>query len=372
MKAKVSVVRCPGYASAEVEQAARRAVERLGGITHFIKPRSSVLIKPNLLMGIEPEKGVTTHPEVVRAVIRVLRDIGCRIIVGDGPSVWGKQIENVAQVYSATGITKICEEEGVSLAELNKRRWRQKFPLAALLDECDYLVNVPKLKTHGLTMITGAIKNLFGLVAGTYKTELHKKYFDKEEFAKALVDIFQEVKPALTIVDGILAMEGDGPATGGRLRNLHLLVAGADCVAIDSVLALIMGVSPLDVLTTREAAKRGLGIADRDSIEVLGEALEKCTEEPFLMPATSVNTRVPRPIVRLAAKLIKYYPCVEHDHCIACAACIDACPQKVIRMKRKRISIDYSKCIACFCCLEACPASAIKIKKSLLAKLIGL
>jgi ferredoxin len=268
---------------------------------------------------------------------------------------------------------RVCAEEKVKLVKFDKRRWRQKFPLTTWLDECDHLISLPKFKTHDLTLLTGAIKNLFGLVSGTYKTELHKNYFDKEDFAKILVDIFQEARPTLTIVDAILAMEGDGPATSGKLRNLNLLLAGSDCVALDAVMALIMGVKPTDVLSTREAAKRDLGAADINSIEILGQNLKDVLDKPFLLPTTtSIRRNIPKPIINIAKKLIKYYPCVERDNCIACAACIQACPTKVISMKNKRIVIDYSKCIACFCCQEACPAGAIKVKKSLLARMIGL
>ncbi|MFA5144592.1 MAG: DUF362 domain-containing protein [Candidatus Omnitrophota bacterium] len=372
MKSPVSVVKCNSYESALVEEAVKKGVGLIGGIPAYIKPASRVLVKPNLLMAKEPECGIDTHPEVVRAVIKILKEINCQIFVGDGPSIWDKQAENVDKVYERSGIKRVCQQENVSLVEFNKRRWRGKFPLTSWLDDCDYLLNVPKLKTHELTVLTCAIKNLFGLVSGTYKTELHKKYFDKEDFAGILVDVYQEAKPALTIVDGITAMEGDGPATGGKLRSLNLLFASPDAVSVDSVAALIMGFNPLDILTTKEAAKRGLGIADTNSIEILGEKLEELRIEPFLLPVTSsLRKNIPRPIINLAKKLIKYYPYVQRDNCIRCAACIEACPNQAISMKNKRPIFDYSKCIACFCCQEACPASAIKVKKSPLAKILG-
>ncbi|MCX5710694.1 MAG: DUF362 domain-containing protein, partial [Candidatus Omnitrophica bacterium] len=237
----------------------------------------------------------------------------------------------------------------------------------------DYLVNMPKFKTHEFTLLTGAIKNLFGLVWGTFKTELHKNYFKPENFAKILVDVYQNSKPALTVVDGIIAMAGDGPASGGKLRELNLMLAGTDCVAIDSVMALIMGVQPRSVLTTKEAAARNLGEADIGKIEILGESLGDAVDEPFILPQASMVKKLPQPLINLARRLIKYYPYVHNENCVKCAACIDACPKKVISFsKNKCIVFDYSGCIACFCCEEACPASAIKVRKSILAKLIGL
>ena len=372
MNAKVSIVKCKNYEPPLFLETTRKAIDLVGGITNFIKPQSKVLVKPNLLMAIEPQSGVDTHPEVVRAAVRLLKEINCHICLGDGPSVWGNQIENVEEVYRRSGMEKICQDEGIELVKFDKRRWRGKFPLTTWLDNCDYMVNIPKFKTHDLTLLTGAIKNLFGLVTGTYKTELHKNYFRADDFAKILVDIYQQAKPTLTVVDGIVAMEGDGPGTGGKLRNLGLLFAGSDCVALDTIMALIMGLEPFAVLTTKEAVARGLGVADIKSISILGESLEDVMGEPFALPSTTIKKNIPRPIVEIAKKLIKYYPCVEQDNCIQCAACIQACHNKVISLKKNRIVINYRKCISCFCCQEACPNSAIKVKKSVLAKIIGL
>lgn len=372
MKSKVSILKCEGYEPLLVQKKVREALDLLGGITVFIKPESKVLVKPNLLMAKEPEYGITTHPEVVRAVIKILKEIRCSIFVGDGPSVWGNQIENVDEVYERTGISRICREEGVMLVKFDKRRWRGDFPLSTWLDECDYLISIPKLKTHEFMLITAGIKNNFGLVSGTYKTELHKRYFDRADFARAVVNVYQEANPALTVIDGILAMEGDGPATSGKTRNLNLLLAGSDCVSLDSLAALIMGINPLDVLTTKEAAEKGFGNADLGSISVLGENIEDVKNQKFSLPTASITSNLPAPVKKLAKKLIKFLPCVERDNCVKCAACIEACPHQAITMKENGIAFDYSKCISCFCCQEACPSSAIKVKKSLFAKLLKL
>lgn len=373
MKTSLSIIKCSSYEPKAVQEAVEKAIALLGGITNFIRPKSTVLVKPNMLMAKEPEAGIDTHPEVVRAAIKILKSIDCNIIVGDGPSVWGKQIGNVDEVYRCCGMKQVCEEEEVRLVKFDKRRWRGKFPMTTWLDSCDHLVSIPKFKTHDLTILTGAIKNLFGLVSGTYKTELHKNYFKIADFSRILVDIYQEAKPSLTIVDGIVAMEGDGPATSGKLRNLGLLLAGHDCVALDSVMALIMGLRPHDILTTKEAAKRGLGVSDIHSIEILGEKLESLINKPFLLPSTSIKKNIPAPVITLAKKLIRYYPCVEKDNCVQCASCIQACPVAgAVAMKDGEIVFDYKKCISCFCCQEACPASAIKVRKSVFARIIGL
>ena len=373
MNAQISVVKCDNYESAKVEQAVRNSLDLLGGISRFVKPGSRVLVKPNLLMSKGPEYGITTHPEVVRAVIHILKAIGCKIIIGDGPSVWGQYIENVDEVYNLTGIKQVCQDEGVELVNFDKRRMRDKFPLTAKLDECDYLISLPKFKTHEFTLITGAIKNLFGLVSGTYKTELHKNYFEPSEFAKILVDIYEETKPALTIIDGILALEGDGPATAGVTRKLNLLLAGSDCVALDTVVAKIMGITDREVLTTKEAALRGLGESQLTRIKIEGEDIDKLNIRPFILPKTSAKpNKLPEGIKKLVKTLIRYYPYSLPVKCIRCNHCVEICPKKCIKLVQCGIAIDYKKCIACFCCQEACPAAAISVKKSLLAKLIGL
>ncbi|MCX5700068.1 MAG: DUF362 domain-containing protein [Candidatus Omnitrophica bacterium] len=373
MNSRVSIVKCANYDSALVEAAIREVIDLIGGINRYIKPQSKVLIKPNILMGKEPESGIDTHPEVVRAVIRVLKDINCRIFVGDSPSVWGKEIENVDEVYRRSGIASICQEECVKLVKFDKRRMRKNFPLTTWLDECDYLINLPKFKTHELTLLTGGIKNLFGLVCGTFKTELHKNYFQVNDFSRMLVDIYEEVKPALTIIDGVIAMEGDGPASSGKLRNLGLLLASSDCVALDSAMAKIIGVNPLDVLTTKHASERNLGRADLNSIEILGESLPDLKIRPFLLPSSSqLSKNLPEPLINLAKRLIKYRPYPLPKNCTRCAACIKICPHNCISMEKQGIVFDYKKCIACFCCQEACSSAAIKVKKSIIARLIGL
>ncbi|MCX5696273.1 MAG: DUF362 domain-containing protein [Candidatus Omnitrophica bacterium] len=373
MSSQVSIIKCASYNPVLVEVALRKAINAIGGITHYVKSQSKVLVKPNLLMAKPPECGIDTHPEVLRAVIRVLKDINCHIFVGDSPSVWGNEIENVDEVYRRSGITDVCGQEKVELVKFDKRRMRAKFPLTTWLDHCDYLISIPKFKTHELTLLTGAIKNLFGLVSGTFKTELHKNYFQLEDFSRILVDIYAEAKPALTIVDGIVAMEGDGPATSGKLRDLGILLVGDDCVALDSIMAKIMGVEPLDVLSTKEAARRGLGVADINDIKICGETLKGLNTRPFLLPCASrLQRRIPQPIIKLAKLLIKYYPHPVPKNCTRCTACIKICPGNCISMAKQGIVFNYRKCISCFCCQEACPAKAIRVKKSLFAKIIGL
>ena len=372
MKSQVSIVKCNSYDTQEVAAAVRKSLDLLGGMSVFIKPQSKVLVKPNLLLAKEPRYCITTHPEVVRATIRILKEIGCEVYIGDGPTVFGSEIRGIEEVYSKTGMLELASQEGAELVKFDKARWRGKFPLYTWLDKCDYLVSLPKFKTHQLTTLSAGIKNLFGLVSDVYKKELHIRYFEAQEFASILVDIYQEVKPALTIVDGITGLEGDGPGSSGRPRKDNLILAGSDCVAIDAILASVMGIDPCEVLTTKEGQGRGLGLADLKSISVLGERLSEIAAADFLLPTTSGVRKIPSSVVGVVKKLINFLPYTERSLCLLCAACVKACPNQAVEMQKGRIIFDYKKCIRCFCCQEACPASAIKIKKSLLAKIVGL
>ncbi len=372
MIARVSIIKCSNYDSDAVVSSVKKAVDLSGGIEKFIKPGSKVLIKPNLLMAKDPNDGITTHPEIVRGVVRLLKQINCRLYLGDGPSVWGNQIENVDDVYEYTGMSKLCREEGVELVKFEKKVWKRMIPLTEWVEFCDHVVNIPKFKTHSFTLLSGAIKNLFGLVPGIHKTTIHKNHFEIEDFSRVLVDIYEIVKPSLTVVDAIRVIEGDGPATSGRARDLGLIMASSDCVALDSIMSLIMGVKPYHVLTTKEASHRDLGNPLVGSMSISGEELGDIVPESFLLPSSSLKSRIPLGILRMIRNFIKYYPVSSFTKCIKCGACIKACPKKCISAKGERLAFNYRDCIGCFCCQEVCPVAAIEIKRSALAKLVGL
>lgn len=371
MTSQVSIVKCRDYEPAAVFAAVARSVDLMGGIAKFVKPKSKVLVKPNLLTAQEPHFGITTHPEVVRAVIKILKKIDCQVYVGDSPSAWGRQLEKVDEVYQRTGIKDVCAQEGASLVSFENQRWNGKFPLTSWYYECDHLINIAKFKTHQLTLLTGAIKNLYGLIPGTYKIELHKNNFKPRNFSLMLVDLFQEVRPALNIIDGIVAMEGDGPGSSGKLRNTDLILSGADAVAVDSVLAMIMGVDSYSVLTNKIAAARGLGMADIKDIIILGEDLKECIGFPFMLPSSSMARKIAIPLLSVISKFVRYYPYTVRANCTKCLACVQVCPMKVVELKNDRIKYNYSGCISCFCCQESCPSNAIMLKKSFLARILG-
>ncbi|MDD4909474.1 MAG: DUF362 domain-containing protein [Candidatus Omnitrophica bacterium] len=374
MRSRVSIVRCGSYDREAVRQAVDDAVGLLGGITAFVKPGRKVLVKPNLLMAQGPEIPVCTHPEFIRAVVRMLKAINAEVLIGDGPSVWGGRSENVDEVYDVCGIREIARDEGCGIVYFDKHSWFGKIPLAAVLNEVDCVVSLPKLKTHNFTVLTAGVKNLFGLVSSSFKLKFHRDFFDAEHFSSVLVDIYEKVRPALTIIDAVTAMQGDGPGPSGTAKQLGLALASRDAVALDSVASTIMGLHPENVPTNRIAEKRQLGNIKKDSIELLGEDLSEINVGHFQQAGASIILRIPAPLAAVIKRFLKAWPLVLSRECRRCRKCAAACPEGAISFNenKDRIEIDYGKCISCFCCQETCPYAAIATRKSLLARLIGL
>jgi len=371
MRSQVSIVKCKSYERREIEDAVRKSVDLIGTISGFVKPTDKVLIKPNLLSASTPDSGIDTHPEFVRAVIKLVKEAGASVILGDSPSVWG-EIAEVDNVYDKSGMRQLAEEEKVELVKFRQIKIKSGYPVASIVDECDCIISLPKFKTHDLMTMTGAVKNLFGFIPGLYKVELHKKALASWDMAKVLADIYSIVKPRLSIVDGIVAMEGDGPASGGILRNLGLILAGSDAVAIDSVMATIMGLRPKDILSTKEASQRGLGNADFKDIDIFGEDIRNVIVPDYKLPQTSIVNRLPRPFLNVGKSLLHFRPSMNKAKCTVCGLCVKACPVSAISIEKKQTKIDNKKCVLCLCCKEVCPQGAISVKKSLVAKIAGL
>ncbi|MDD5005279.1 MAG: DUF362 domain-containing protein [Candidatus Omnitrophica bacterium] len=370
MKTKVALARCREYGSEEVDRAVEKVLDLLGGIQSIIKPNSRVLIKPNLLTDSLPEECITTHPRVIEAIIRAVKKVTPNIYVGDSPGYIGQRIE-ADKVYEATGIKEVCRRQGVKLVYFDKAVLKKNIPLTDWLESCDCIINVPKFKTHGLTTLTGAIKNLFGLVLGAHKVKLHKEHLYRDDFSKQLVDIFGLVKPALTIVDAVIAIEGDGPGSSGTRIDTELILASQDAVAVDSILATVMGLFPLDIPTTKEAFSRKLGEANIENMEILGENLGEFIHSDFKLPKMSLVYCMPKPLFKLARKLTLHKMQVIRKQCQSCRRCIEICPVGAVSFKKDKALINSKECILCACCQEICPHKAITIRRSLLLKILG-
>ncbi|HDP16307.1 MAG TPA: DUF362 domain-containing protein [Candidatus Omnitrophica bacterium] len=367
MKSRVSIVKCLTYDPEQVSISLDRALGLLGGLGAFVKKGEKVLIKPNMLSARPPEYGANTNIEVVRACVGLVKKQGAVPVIADNP---GGSI-TPRQAYEGSGLLKIAEQEGIECLEKKDVRMVNGFPIASYFFECDKIISIPKMKTHSLMGLTGAVKNMYGAVVGLNKTELHKKFPKPEEFARIIVDVFQIVRPYLVLMDGIVAMEGDGPAAG-PLRKAGILLAGQDSVAVDSVFAGLIGVDPFGIITTKEAAKRGLGEADPANIEILGESLQDSAIQKFKLPRSSMLLNLHPGIMRLAASFIKFGPFIDKKLCKKCMVCAKTCPVSAITINNRDSKIDRKECIRCMCCHEVCPYNAVKLKRNILARGFGL
>lgn len=368
-RSQVSITRCNSYEQKEVGRAVAESLRLIGGLEGVIRPGQRVLLKVNMLNDKAPDAAVTTHPAIVRAVIEEVKKAGGKPIVGDSPGGVSSKAE---RVYTATGIRKVAEECGaevvvfesqppVRLENPNARVLRTLY-IARPVVEADVVINLPKLKTHALTLYTGAVKNLLGVIPGARKSEIHRIAPKPDKFAHALVDILEMVKPSLTLIDGVVGMEGNGPSAGIP-RKVGLIIAGRDPVACDAVGSSIIGFKPLQICTTKAAVERGIGVGDMESIEVLGVPLSEAKVAGFLHPPTGLLLFFPEPLWKLVAVAFKVRPQVDKNICTGCGTCIRNCPQGAMTLEKGFPFIDYKKCIECFCCHELCPRMAIALRR---------
>lgn len=361
-----------------MDKAIRESIELIGGLSKIIHPEDKVLLKVNMLNADLPEKAVTTHPAIVKAVIKLIKEIGGKPFVGDAPGIAYQYIE---QAWQNTGLRKAAEEEDAKAINFQNIRkvgnsHNKRVPVLHIAEEvmdADVVISLPKLKVHSFTLFTGAIKNLYGTIPGFRKKELHTLAPKSQDFAELMADILFVVKPKLAIMDGIIGMEGDGPAAGPP-RKVGVILASNDLVAIDAVASSIIGYDPLDIDIIRVANERKLGAGELNRIEIKGANLDKVKVKDFKL-ASNINTlvnKMPRFVLfigrLLAPYLLKVEPKIERDECTKCGICIKHCPMEAIKMENNYPVINRKKCVRCFCCQEFCPQKVVKIKYSWLAK----
>ncbi len=375
---KVAVIRCATYEQDEVDRAVRQAFDLCLDNCWASAVSEPVLVKPNVLNPRRPEDGVCTHPAVLKAVLATLRDAGVReVSVGDSSGGSGAKPTATDRALEVSGLAAAARELGAKLRSFDHEeavsipnpRGPGFRPLVLARPAVEaardgWLISVPKFKTHALTTLTGAIKNLFGTVPGAAKRETHRANPSIESFSNALVDIASTLRPRLHVVDAIMAMEGEGPS-GGPLVNLGLIVAGTDPVAVDAVLAALAGVAPRRIPTTRLGAERGLGEADLARIEVVGTPIAEVRAKRFRLPIVSAIARYSPPaLTRAAISLMVTRPAFRTDKCTQCAVCAKNCPAGALRVEQtlKAPELDVERCIACYCCHELCPTQAVYIR----------
>lgn len=365
----VAIVKCSAY-SAGVEGATERLLAQLGGMKSFVAAGQSVLIKPNLLTDRTPAQAVTTHPEVVRAIIRLVRSAGGEPMVGDSPA----SVTRLDTLWDKTGMRKVCEEEKTPLLNFEKEGSRLfdidglSVGIARAVLDADVVINVPKVKTHVLTTLTGAVKNMYGAVPGFQKTYLHKMRPNPTDFGRLLAGIHDRIPPALSIADGIVGMEGSGPS-GGKPVELGFLAASEDSYALDATLCRILGIRVSAVSYMDGYLKRRTPHGAAGEIRLSGVGPDDIAPRSFEAPH-SLARLIPGWLAHPLGKLVWMRPFFT-DRCVSCGRCVEACPVSAISMRKNHPPVlNPRACIECCCCHEICPEAAIRMTPSPFLKLI--
>ena len=371
----VAILRCRSYDRDELYAKIKESVGLLGGMESFVRPGERILLKPNLLAEKPVEAAVTTHPGVVEATIRLVREAGATPVVGDSPGL-GSALKNadrcgILEVCKATGTEFVEFTEAVTVENADSHTFK-RLEIAREVLDADGIINLPKLKTHVQMNLTLGVKNLFGCVPGKRKPQWHLAAgIDSLHFASMILDLYLYLAPRLSIMDGIVGLEGNGPAAGDPIE-LGLLFAAPDAVAMDTVIATVLDTTPELVPILKAAAGRGMEAALLNKLTVVGEKIDSVKVADFnFPPVTNINfaAKLPYFIDRRVRKALTSRPHVDNCICTLCNKCVEVCPTDVMT-SADRISIDYDSCIRCYCCQEMCPSSAIFAKEGWLKRLI--
>ncbi|MBN1958766.1 MAG: DUF362 domain-containing protein [Desulfuromonadales bacterium] len=338
----------------------------------YVKPGQRVLIKPNMLAGKPPEKAVTTHPEILRAVIKLAQNAGGIVSVGDSPGIGSSEA-----VARKCGILEVVEDSGAQFARFETsahidtpQSTFQHLEVAEDILNTDVIINLPKLKTHQMMGLTCAVKNMFGAVVGMRKPRLHLQAgTDKGFFALLLLDLCEHLAPALTIVDAVIAMDGDGPGSGDPVQ-VGALLAGTHPQAVDTVATALVGLQPQQVWTQQKAIDTRRSFTTLAELELVGDPLDELKPERF-RPAkmTDVNFGLKGSLKKLLKNALTARPEPDRLCCKLCNACVEHCPADAMTIAHRCLIIDYERCIRCFCCQELCPHGALITRQGILLKL---
>jgi len=378
----IAISRCDDYGLEKVSAATKRCLNLMGNIKTIVKPGMKVLLKLNLLSAsLGPERAVNTHPSVIRALVDIfMEDYGCEVYIGD--SCGSLRTGSTDKAFRITQIDKIAEDTGATIVNFDKDEAidvtnnnasiLKEFKIAKTVKSVDVVVSVPKLKTHGLTRYTGAIKNMFGSIPANGKKNVHLLAPKNRSMAQALVDVFEMVQPHITIMDAVIGMEGNGPNAGDP-RKVGLIIAGIDGVALDAVASTVIGFDPMKVPIIKYAHERKLGTAIMNDINIVGEDISKVTVADFKKPSSSAQDFASNYIPNfLLAKMFdnscSSVSSVYEPNCTRCYECIRNCPAKAMSAPDGRVIVDEDKCIGCFCCDEVCNYKAIVMKRTFLGR----
>jgi uncharacterized protein (DUF362 family)/ferredoxin len=377
---QVAIVRCEHYEPDLVYRAIRRGVDLLGGLDRYVISGDRILLKPNILAGDAPEKAVSTHPALLASCVRLLREGGARVAFGDSPG-----LQPAERAARDSGLLDGGLRSGATFDRFSTVRPVRNaqgslvpsFPLAGAVHEADGVINLPKVKTHQLTRITGAVKNLFGCVPGRRKAAYHVQFQNITDFCTLLVELSLALHPRLHIADAIVAMEGNGPRSGNATR-IGVLVMSEDPVALDATVCRMVAMEPGFVPTNVIGQQLGLGTYQAEQIELLGDPLERFVRHDFQMIRRPVYDNASYAYYGAIKSLVLPRPVVDGAKCERCGLCVKACPVpgKAIRFvngpQEGPPVYDYGQCIRCYCCQELCSRRAISTQTPLLGRILRL
>lgn len=354
----IFTAQCRGYADAAV---ARLIENYFKSERDRLKKARRILLKPNLLSASPPERAVTTNPIIIRLAAELLRKYtDAELWLGDSP---GANFGRYNDVLHVTGIGPAAVDSGVRVVRVESFEpvTRDGFVYSSLADEVDIILNLPKLKTHALTGMTLAVKNLFGLIPGTAKVGFHRDFPVDTVLGEQIYKYFTLLgHKTMNILDGITGMEGEGPSKGKPV-DLGILAASSDAVALDIAATRMVGLRDNFCLTTRAALESGYDSSGINVPETNVRLIKlPSTKRLYLSPA----------LKKLVAKQVYVKPRVLNDKCIKCMLCMQSCPVDAITITEQFPLVDKKQCIECFCCHEVCESDAVGLDRSWLHRLM--
>lgn len=381
---QVYAASCPDYGQAEA--CIRTLVEQMGGMGRFVRPGERIVLKANLLRAAPPESAICTHPAVVEAVAKLVKEAGGTPVICDSPGGALHKEAVLRSLYEKTGMAAAAAAAGAELSmdsstrtvSLPEGKVLRQAEIITPVAEADGVIDLCKMKTHVLMSMTGAVKNLFGVIPGLSKVGYHATHPDHATFADVLLDLTGYVKPRLSLMDGILAMEGDGPGSSGTPRQAGLLLAAANPLALDTAAGAIMNLPRQDNPVLLAAERRGLTPCRMEDVELIGGTVEELRMADYKFPASTKSNLMDflgplaRPAERLCKKALSQTPRIDGAKCVGCGICAKSCPGQAIAMTApgKKARISQKACIHCYCCHELCPQKAVELHQSWLGRLL--
>ena len=373
-ESKLFLKKLDGYEQAGVDSAVLAVFGHFGGVERFVRPGDKVILKVNLVAGHRPERRVTTDPSVVRAVAKIVLKAGGHPVIADSPG-----IDNFSKAAEKAGFTDVARELNIPCVELNnpvplptvKGASFQRIEVARSILEADAIINLPKMKTHGQMFLTLGVKNMFGCIVAQRKAEWHYKVgLRRELFASLLLDLWNATRPALTILDGVVGMDGLGPTSGNPYA--YGLIAGAeDALTMDFWLCRMMGMKLEDFPLWQAAKTRNLMQCHLNETDLAGDFLPAHVFKNVQIPKLSSLGFLPRfPFSQNLEQAMTSRPTHRPDRCIGCGKCVAVCKAEAITLQNTKLAFDYKKCIRCYCCHEMCPVDAIGFKDGIIMKII--